>query len=92
MRVVWTQTALRGVASAYDYLTTFNPVAARVLAADILTAGDSLSHFPHRGRPVAGTGLREIVAIVPYVLRYRIEAQQVVILSIRHAARMPKTP
>lgn len=36
MRVVWTQTALRGIWRAYEYLTDFNPRAAVHLAESLL--------------------------------------------------------
>ncbi|MBV9538666.1 MAG: type II toxin-antitoxin system RelE/ParE family toxin [Acidisphaera sp.] len=67
MRVVWTETALRGVWRAYDY-TEFNPRAAIQLAESLLEAGDSLANFPHRGRPLRGTSIRELVTVTPYVI------------------------
>ncbi len=65
MRVVWTRTALRGIARAYDYLFEFNPRAAMHMAEALRAAGDSLERFPHRGRSVRGTGMRELVSISP---------------------------
>jgi len=89
MRVVWTATALRGVARIYDYLSEFNPQAARLMADALLSAGDSLVHFPHRGRPVANSTMRELVSVPPYIIRYRIARDEVMILRIRHGARRP---
>jgi toxin ParE1/3/4 len=68
MRVVWTQTALRGISRAYEYLTDFNLRAAVHLAESLLAAGDSLVNFPHRGRPVRGTNMRELVTVSPYII------------------------
>ena len=65
MRVVWTRTALRGVWRAHDYIADFNPQAAAAMAQALLDAGDSLVSFPHRGRPVRGTAMRELVSVVP---------------------------
>ncbi len=92
MRVVWTKPALRGVSRAYDYIFEFNPQAASRMAEALLAAGDGLVNFPHRGRPVRGTAMRELVSVSPYVIRYRIEGNDVVILRIRHSARRPTKP
>jgi toxin ParE1/3/4 len=92
VRVVWTETALRGVWRAYDYLMDFNPRAAVHLAESLLAAGDSLENFPHRGRPVRGTSLRELVTVSPYIIRYRVTSDTVIILRVRHTARRPTRP
>jgi len=59
------------------------------LAERLSAAGDSLSFFPDRGRPVRGTGLRELTVVYPYIIRYRITADHVRILRVRHGARRP---
>ena len=92
MRVVWTKTALRGVWRAYDYIFDFNPQAAAHMAEALLTAGDSLVNFPHRGRPVRGTSMRELVTVSPYIIRYRVTGDEVQILRVRHTARKPTNP
>ena len=92
MRVVWTQTSLRGIWRAYEYLTDFNPRAAVHLAESLLAAGDSLVNFPHRGRPVRGTNMRELVTVSPYIIRYRVTADTVIILRVRHGSRRPTKP
>jgi addiction module RelE/StbE family toxin len=89
VRVVWTRTALRGVWRAYDYISDFNPPAAIRMAEALLEAGDSLTNFPHRGRLVRGTAIRELITVSPYIIRYRITGDVVVILRVRHSARRP---
>ena len=76
MRVVWTRTALHGIARAYDYLLQLNPRAAMQMAEALRAAGDSLKRFPHRGRLVPGTGMRELVSVSPYIIRYRVEGDE----------------
>ena len=49
-------------------------------------AGDSLAEFPERGAPISG-GRRQLTHIPPYLLRYRVAGDLVVILDIRHAAQ-----
>jgi toxin ParE1/3/4 len=92
VRVVWTRAALRGVQRAHDYLFDFNPQAAARLAEVLLEAGEGLVSFPHRGRPVRGTAMRELVSVHPYIIRYRIAGDDVVILRIRHTSRRPTKP
>ena len=55
-------------------------------------AGDGLMHFPYRGRPVPGTDMRELVTSYPYVIRYRVTGDAVIILRVRHGARRPTEP
>jgi plasmid stabilization system protein ParE len=69
----------------------WSPAALREIAR-ILAAGDSLENFPHRGRPVPGTPLRELTLPDPYIIRYRIAADHVRILRVRHGRRRPTTP
>lgn len=83
---------MRGLWRAYDYLDEINPRAATHLAVSLLAAGDSLVNFPHRGRPVPSTVFRELVTVPPYVIRYQIKGDAVVILRVRHTARRPTDP
>ena len=87
--VVWTFSALADVEEIRRYIGNFNPYAARDMAARIIEAGNSLATFPYRGRSVPGTQLRETTLARPYIIRYRIEPDRVLILRIRHGARRP---
>ena len=59
----------------------------------LLAEGDGLAAFAYRGRQVPGTELRELVAVHPYVIRYRIMRDaEVQIVRVRHASRRPTTP
>jgi plasmid stabilization system protein ParE len=62
------------------------------LAEALVAAGDSLAHFPARGRLVPGTTTRELVTAYPYVIRYRIVGDVVRILRVRHTSRRPTDP
>jgi addiction module RelE/StbE family toxin len=92
MSVVWTRAALREIHAIHDYLADHNPEAARRMVEALFAAGDSLAEFPHRGRPVAGTAMRELLAVPPYIIRYRVAAAETVILRVRHGARRPTDP
>jgi toxin ParE1/3/4 len=92
LRVVWTAFSLANVRAVRAYLAQFNPIAADELAARLVEAGNSLEAFPHRGRPVPGTGMRERLSVSPSIIRYRVTRDEVVILRVRHGARRPTKP
>jgi toxin ParE1/3/4 len=85
-RIEWTEDAVANLDAIADYISAFNPAAAQRLAERLIAAADSLAEFSERGRD-AGEGRREMTIVWPYVLRYRVEAERVVILRIRHGAR-----
>jgi plasmid stabilization system protein ParE len=85
-RIVWTDDAVANLEAIKAYVDVFDPAAAARLAARLIEVADSLSEFPDRGRD-AGAGRREMTTVWPYILRYRVETDRVVILRIRHGAR-----
>lgn len=87
MRVRWSDVALRDVSRIHDYLYDFNPLAARRIAETLLLAGDSLGTFPRRGRPGFAPGTRELVALRPYVLVYRVEEAEILVVGVFHGAQ-----
>jgi len=92
MQVVWTEPALDEIDSVYTYFAEFNLQAAMNVAVALRAAGDSLETFPHRGRPVSGTAMRELIAPYRFLIRYRVTGDTVVILRVRHASRRPTQP
>ncbi len=92
MQVIWSPAALREIEHIYRYIAQFNPRAAQNMVMEILAAGDSLETFPYRGRAVPGTQLRETTLARPYIIRFRIAADHVRILRVRHSARRPTRP
>ena len=83
--VVWSRKALRQIRNIERYVSLFRPLAAQRLAARIIAASDELSVFPDAGRTIS-RGRRQIVAVSPYILRYRRDGEVVTILEVRHAA------
>ena len=82
-RIAWTALAVDDLKSIRDYIVQFNPSAAARVAQSLVTAADSLEEFADRGRTVTQHH-RELLAVWPYIIRYRIESERVVILRIRH--------
>ena len=87
--VLWTFSAIADLEDIRSYIDAFNPSAAQSTASRLITAGDSLANFPGRGRAVRGTDLRELIVIHPYIIRYRVEDDRVLILRVRHGRRRP---
>ena len=76
--------------SAFQYVKNRNARAARATRSAVRQAIRSLDQFSNRGRPSRITGLREIVVRgTPYVVVYRVEADLVTVLRIRHSSQDP---
>jgi plasmid stabilization system protein ParE len=91
-RVIWTDPALDHIEAIRAYIVQFNPRAAQRLADALVAEGDTLAMFPNRGRPIQGTKMRELVTSYPYVIRFEVAGDDVVILRVRHTSRRPTSP
>ena len=87
--VVWTLAALVDLKDIRRYIGAFNPQAAQRIAARLISVSSSLVDLPDRGRPVLGTDLREVTVVPPYIIRYRVAGDLVLILRVRHGRRRP---
>jgi len=88
VQVVWTRGAAVELRTIRAYVAQFSPLAAQRLAARLHRAASSLEGSPDRGRLIS-RGRRELAVIHPYLIRYVLEGDRVVILEIRHGAREP---
>lgn len=86
-RVVWTQSARADIERITDYLKSVSPKGATRISVQLVAAANSLADFPERGRAIGPR--RELTVIPPYVIRYRVDADRVLILRVRHGARRP---
>jgi plasmid stabilization system protein ParE len=86
LKIVWTDEAIEHLEAIVTYISVYDPAAAERLGRRLIELADSLIEFPERGRH-AGDGRREMTTVWPYILRYRVEAERVIILRIRHGAR-----
>ncbi len=88
MRVVWRELARDDIMRIVEHITAENPVAAQRVARELLLAGESLLIFPRRGRVGQFPNTRELVAVFPYVLVYRLEDEGLIsILRVWHGAQ-----
>jgi toxin ParE1/3/4 len=88
LAIVWTRQAAAHVESIRLYIADFNGSASERIAQKLKRAGNSLAQQPERGRLIHG-GMRELIVVSPYIIRYRVEPERVIILRIRHGARRP---
>jgi plasmid stabilization system protein ParE len=86
-RIIWANAALGNLRAIEAYIAQFNPFAAAKVAAEIIETAEQLADLPQRGRIVAGTSLREVMTSYPYIIRYRVTGEDIIILRIRHMAR-----
>jgi len=86
VQVVWSLRALADLAAIQGHIHQFRPLAAQRMAQRLKLAGESLAEHPERGRPAGG--LRELATVPPYLIRYRVKADAVQIVRIRHGARL----
>jgi plasmid stabilization system protein ParE len=90
-RVIVATEALRDLDEIRAYLMTVSPKAERRVGIDFDRALALLENFPEIGRKL-GDGRRQLSSMTPYLIRYRIEGDLVVVISIRHGARAPEDP
>lgn len=88
MRPRWTPLAAGQLESAYEYVVRDSPTAADETLERILLAVKVLERHPQIGRKGRVPRTREmIVTGTPFVVAYRIKADQVEILAVLHGAR-----
>jgi plasmid stabilization system protein ParE len=87
-RLTWLPESRHDLERLLAFLKTKSPLAAVRAVEAIVAAASSLENYPEVGPPIGdGTGRREFV--IPfgsgaYVLRYRVEGNDVVILRVWH--------
>jgi len=92
-RLIWTPQALDDVARLHDFLAGKDQDAAKRAVRAIREGVKVLARHPGIGRPVAemDPAFREwLIAFGAsgYVVLYRLEASQVVLLAVRHAREL----
>ena len=85
VKVAWTIRAVADLNAIQAHIEQFRPLAAQRMAQRLKFAATSLGENPERGRLVGP--LRELAAVQPYVIRYRVSPAGVQIIRIKHAAQ-----
>ncbi len=93
MNVVYAPRALRDLQGIGAYLLERSPTGASRILAAIRSSINTLSFFPEIGPLVDNAGHRRMsVPRYAYVIFYRIDAPDLLILHVRHTSRRPIDP
>lgn len=88
MTVRWSRPALLDLRRIREYIAQDSPTMAAATVSRLRTAALGLEQFPRRGRPGDQEGTRElVVARTPYIIVYRIDDDEIVILRAIHGAQ-----
>ena len=89
MPIRWTEPAAHDLTEICDYIQQHDgPAIARRVALAIYQGVDSLTQFPHRGRPGRKANTRELVfAGLPFLAVYRVRKDVIEINRILHGAQ-----
>lgn len=88
MKIAVSARAKSDLVAIADYVARDNPGAANDLVVQITQSLRSLADSPNRGRPGRVSGTRELLVARSYIAAYKVEPNQVTILTVRHAARL----
>jgi toxin ParE1/3/4 len=88
MKLAWSQQARRDLRELIAFIADDSPRNADLVNSRILRSVELLAEMPHVGRPGRIPGTRErIVGKTPYILVYRIDADEIRILRVLRGAR-----
>ncbi len=91
MRLIWSPLALERVDEVAEHIARDRPEAARAWVRSLFETVGRLERFPRSGRPVPELPhrpeLREVV-YGAYRIIYRVEPEQVSVLTVRHGRRL----
>ena len=89
MRLLWSDTALRDLTAARDYIARDSATYALAFVERVIAAAERLLDFPRSGRPVPeadDSAIRE-VPCQSFRVMYRVRDDAVQILAVVHGAR-----
>ena len=91
MKVRVTPQALADLDAVLDFVAAWSPTGAHRIQQRIRTLIELLPDFPHSGQQTSVERLRRLVVTpFPYVIFYRTDTDDIVIISLRHTAREPE--
>ena len=90
MKVVWSPLAIERAADVAAHIAADKPGASRQWVDGLFDAAKSLARFPRRGRRVPELNRPEYRELIygNYRVIYRVDAQRVVVLTVRHSRRL----
>lgn len=90
MKLRFTSTALDQIQAALERVEQESPKGAIRVRERIAATVDLLVQHPSAGQKTSREGVRRVVLTpYPYIIFYRVRAEEIVIMRFRHAARKP---
>lgn len=90
MNLRYTRTALQQIDSTLDYIASRSPQGARSVSRRIIAVVALIEEYPQAGQVTSREGYRRLVLTpYPYVIFYRIAANEIVISRFRHTSQRP---
>jgi toxin ParE1/3/4 len=90
VKLRYTRPALSSLADILDYIAERSPEGARRVHARVLALTNLLTRRPLLGARTDEPGIRRMSATpYPYLIFYEATAEEVIVHSVRHAARDP---
>ncbi len=90
VKIKWTKIAVQDLECIFDFITEIEhkPDAARRMIKRIIDGVGQIKSFPECGRLGRVKGTRELVVVTtPFIIVYRINKNQLEILTVLHHAR-----
>ena len=88
MRITWSEPAVANLEAIYHYISGESPGRAGPFIQRLIEAAESLQELPRRGRVVPeGDGSQREIFVDSYRLIYRIDNDQIFIVTVVHGAR-----
>ncbi|HVT15459.1 MAG TPA: type II toxin-antitoxin system RelE/ParE family toxin [Thermoanaerobaculia bacterium] len=88
MRIAWSEPALADLAAIHDYIARDSAHYAQRYVVRLIAAVEPLETFPQLGRIVPeGDGRHREILLHPYRIIYRVEGQEILIVTVVHGRR-----
>lgn len=88
LTVEWLDSAIQDVIEIIDYISQFDPVAARNMKDLFISTAEKIPDQPYAGRLGLVAGTREKIPHPRYRMIYRVTHTTIEIVSIVHTSRM----
>ena len=94
MKLRYSPRAVRDLAAIGDYLRERSPTGAQAVESKINATIGVLAAFPESGRALTERPQVRVMPVVryPYLVFYTVSRDELLILHIRHGARVPVAP
>lgn len=88
MKVAWSEPAVADLVAIHDFIARDSPHYAQRFVERLIAAAEPLESFPQLGRIVPeGDGRHRELLVRSYRIIYRVEDQEILIVTVAHGSR-----